>query len=120
MAFSETSMQTDLTEPTFPLPPPSSLPTPPPQQPPSVSMPSFKEIKMSTPTPFMGDRMKFNNFLMKVEMYLKINKEIYNTDMKKIIFTLSYMKEGTAGLWKQSYWSNAIAMNNMESWNLFK
>ena len=111
-------MQTESTEPAFPLPPPSSLPTPPPQPP--APMPSFKEIKMNTPTPFTGDRMKLNNFLMEVEMYLKINKEIYNTDTKKIIFTLSYMKKGTAGPWKHSYWSNAIATNNMGSWNLFK
>ena len=120
MAFPGTSMQTDLTEPTFPLPPPSSLPTPPPQQPLPAPMPSFKEIKMNTPTLITGDRTKLDDFLMEVEMYLKINEEIYNADTKKIIFTLSYMKEGMAGLWKQSYWSNTIATNNMGSWDLFK
>ena len=118
MAFATTSMQTDLSEPTFPAPPPSSPPTPPP--PPPAPMPSFKEIKMNAPTPFTGDRTKLNDFLMEVEMYMKINEEIYNTDTKKIIFTLSYMKEGTAGPWKHSYWSNAIATNNMGSWDYFK
>ena len=57
---------------------------------------------------------------MEVEMYMEINEEVYNTDMKKIIFTLSYMKEGMAGPWKHSYWSNAIATNNMGSWDYFK
>ena len=119
MAFAATSMQTDPSEPTPPAPPPSSLPTPPPPPAP-VPMPSFKEIKMNAPTPFTGDRMKLNDFLMEVEMYMKINEEIYNTDMKKIIFTLSYMKEGMAGPWKHSYWSNTIATNNMGSWDYFK
>ena len=68
----------------------------------------------------MGDRTKLDNFSMEVEMYLKINEEIYNTDTKKIIFTLLYMNEGMAELWKHSYWSNAITTNNIESWDLFK
>ena len=120
MALTGASMQTDPAEPTFTLPPPSFPPTPPPQQAPPVPMPSFKEIKMNTLTPFAGDRMKLDNFLMEVEMYMKINNEIYNTNTKKIIFTLSYMKEGTAGPWKHSYWSNTITTNNMGSWGLFK
>ena len=60
-------------------------------------MPFQKEIKINTLTLFMGDRIKLDGFLMEVKMYLKINEEIYNTDMKKIIFVLFYIKEGTAG-----------------------
>ena len=36
-----------------------------------------------------------NPLPMEVEMYIQINNEIYDTDKKKIIFALSYMKEGT-------------------------
>ena len=67
---------------------------------PSTSSDPSKRDKTNMPTPFTGDRTKLDDFLMEVKMYLKINKEIYNTNTKKIIFTLSYMKEGTAGPWK--------------------
>jgi len=63
-----------------------------------------KEIKMNTPTPFTGKREKLEEFLIELEMYLAMNADIYNTDQRKIIFTLSFMKEETAGSWKQSYW----------------
>ena len=63
-----------------------------------------KEIKLRTPTPYNGDRDKLDDFLMEVEMYIQINDEIYDSDKKKIIFALSYMKEGTAALWKQNFW----------------
>ena len=38
-------------------------------------------------------------------MYIQINDEIYDTDKKKIIFALSYMKKGTAAPWKQNFWA---------------
>ena len=63
-----------------------------------------KEIKMNTPTPFTGKREKLEEFLIELEMYLAMNADIYNTDQRRIIFALSFMKEGTAGSWKQSYW----------------
>ena len=64
-----------------------------------------KEIKLGTPTPYDGNRDLLNDFMMEVEMYLQINDEIYDTNKKKIIFALSYMKEGTATSWKQNFWA---------------
>jgi len=63
-----------------------------------------KEIKMNTLTPFTGKREKLEEFLIELEMNLVMNADIYNTNQRKIIFALSFMKEGTAGSWKQSYW----------------
>ena len=63
-----------------------------------------KEIKLRTPTPYDGDRDLLDDFLMEVEIYIQINDKIYNTDKKKIIFALSYIKEETAALWKQNFW----------------
>ena len=63
-----------------------------------------KEIKMNTLTPFTGKREKLEEFLIELKMYLAMNAELYNTDQWKIIFALSFMKEGMAGSWKQSFW----------------
>ena len=63
-----------------------------------------KEIKLGSSTPYDGDQDLLNDFLIEVEMYIQINDEIYDTDKKKIIFALSYMKEGTATPWKQNVW----------------
>ena len=41
-------------------------------------------------------------------LYLKINSEIYNTDKKKIGYTLTFMNEGDAKLWKAQYIRNTI------------
>ena len=54
---------------------------------------SMKEIKMNPPTPFTGERKKLDNFLLEIEIYLKMNDSVYDTDEKKIMFALSYMKE---------------------------
>ena len=57
---------------------------------------NLKEIKMNTLTPFSGEQKKLDNFLLKVEMYQMMNDRVYNTDRKKIIFALSFMKDGVA------------------------
>jgi len=62
-----------------------------------------KEVKMNMPTPFMRDRKKLEEFLIETNMYLTINEDTYNNDSRQIIFTLSFMKDGTAGSWKQSF-----------------
>jgi len=79
-----------------------------------------KEIKLNPPTPFSGDRRKLDDFLIETEMYLAINRDIYDSDRKKIIFTLSYMREGTAGPWKQMYWTTNEAVLGTTSWATFK
>jgi hypothetical protein len=86
----------------------------------TANITSPKEIKMNTPTPFSGERKKLDTFLMEVEMYLAMNNDIYDTDKKKIIFTLSFMKDGTAGAWKQSYWTTHANAAQIQSWDDFK
>jgi len=79
-----------------------------------------KEIKMNTPTLFTGKREKLEEFLIELEMYLAMNADIYNTDQRKITFALSFMKEGTAGLWKQSYWKQTQEQTQPWDWTVFK
>jgi len=79
-----------------------------------------KEIKMNTLTLFTGKREKLKEFLIELEMYLAMNADIYNADQQKIIFALSFMKEGTAGSWKQSYWKQIQEQTQLWDWTVFK
>ena len=66
-------------------------------QPPKPPVVTLKEIKMNTLTPFTGDRAKLDDFLMEVKMYMWMNSGVYDMHEKKILFVLSFMKDGTAG-----------------------
>ncbi|KAF8219256.1 hypothetical protein L208DRAFT_1341998, partial [Tricholoma matsutake] len=52
---------------------------------------------------FSVQQIKTAKFLQEIDLYLWINGQIYNTDAKKIIFTLSFMNEGTAAAWAQAF-----------------
>jgi len=72
-----------------------------------------KEVKMNMPTPFTGDRKKLEEFLIETNMYLTMNEDTYNNNSRQIIFALSFMKDRTAGSWKQSFWTQARENNNL-------
>ena len=65
-----------------------------------------KEVKIKTPTEFKGEKDKATKFIREVELYLHINKHIYDTDEKKITFMLSFMTDGAAAAWKEAYIAN--------------
>jgi len=44
----------------------------------------------------------------------------YNNDNRQIIFALFFMKDGTAGSWKQSFWTQARKNNNLRTWDKFE
>jgi len=79
-----------------------------------------KEVKMNMPTPFTGDRKKLEEFLIETDMYLTMNEDTYNNNNRQIIFALSFIKGGTAGSWKQSFWTQARENNNLGTWDKFK
>jgi len=60
-----------------------------------------KKVKLNLLKPFNGKRVKLKTFLQDSQMYLLINAETYETDLKKIAFMLSLMEEGDAASWKQ-------------------
>ena len=99
--------------------PPTPAPPANPVQPITVNA-TQKEVKMNTPTPFTGDRKKLEEFLIKTDMYLTMNEDTYNNNNRQIIFALSFIKDGTAGLWKQSFWTQARENNNLGTWDKFK
>ena len=60
-----------------------------------------REINICVPTNFTGDCTKTSKFLSEVLLYLKVSSAIYDTDEKKIIFALSFMNGGVAGVFTE-------------------
>jgi hypothetical protein len=45
---------------------------------------SLKELNSNKPNTFNGNREEFKKFLQDVEVYMDINHETYNNDLRKI------------------------------------
>ena len=68
-------------------------------------------VKLNLPKAFDGNRDKFRKFLPTAEIYLGINKKVYNNDLKKIGFILSFMTEGQAEAWADQFVEEAQTQN---------
>jgi hypothetical protein len=55
-----------------------------------------KELNLNKPNTFDGNREGFKKFLQDVKVYMDINHETYNNDLRKIAFILSFMTTGAA------------------------
>ena len=66
------------------------------------------ELKLNQPKPFTGKREELKKFLQDVKLYLHVNEKIYDTDIKKISFTLSFMNEGDAASYKEQMLEEAM------------
>ena len=71
--------------------------------PPKNKTTPFKEKAINKPTPFDGNRKKITTFIQECQMYLQINRRIYDTNEDKVAFMLSFMTEKEALKWKQTY-----------------
>ena len=58
----------------------------------TAAPPKPQELKLGQPSTFDGNPKK-------ARAWINNNKDVYDHDDKKIAFTLSFMKEGSAGLW---------------------
>src|ERR1700678_3170158 len=67
-----------------------------------------KELRINPPTRFSGNRHDLNNFIQDCMLYLSLNRAVYETDEKQIIFMLSYMTEGSARAWKEAFVRDVI------------
>jgi hypothetical protein len=63
----------------------------------------FKELNLDKPEPFDGNQDNFKKFLQNVEVYMDVNNETYNNDLRKIAFVLSFMASGSAVTWKAQF-----------------
>src|SRR6202522_498993 len=62
-----------------------------------------KELRINPPTHFSGNQDDLDNFIQDCTLYLTLNRAVYETDEKQIIYMLSYMTEGTARAWKEAF-----------------
>jgi hypothetical protein len=79
-----------------------------------------KEVKLHAPTNFHGACEQTTKFLQEVKMYMHANAEIYNTEEKKFLFTLSFMNGGVAGSWKQGKTAAYLKARNFGTFDDFK
>jgi hypothetical protein len=54
------------------------------------------DLNLNKPEPFDGNQDNFKKFLQNVEVYMDVNHEMYNNDLRKIAFILSFMATGSA------------------------
>ncbi|PPQ95797.1 hypothetical protein CVT25_000714 [Psilocybe cyanescens] len=61
-----------------------------------IDAPKTRELSLCKPTPFNGEWFKSKKFLQECILYMGINKDVYDTESKRIAFILSFMQEGNA------------------------
>ena len=61
------------------------------------------ELKLAAPKPFTGNQEELNGFLLDLNLYLTVNRDIYDNSFKKIGYALSFMTSGDAKSWKDQY-----------------
>jgi ADP-heptose:LPS heptosyltransferase len=62
-----------------------------------------QELKLNQPKVFGGKQDELDEFLQNIQLYLAVNDNVYDSDKKKIAYTLSFMSEGDAKSWKGQY-----------------
>ena len=77
--------------------------------------PTMKDLGIAHPTPFTGLHKDYQNFRREVLAYIGADETgaVFTNDKKKITFVLSYMKEGTASTWAQSYYEGITDPNGV-------
>jgi Ty3 transposon capsid-like protein/Zinc knuckle len=68
-----------------------------------------KELNLNKPEHFDGNRDGFKKFLQNVEVYMDVNHETYNNNLRKIAFVLSFKATGSAATWKAQFIEEAYA-----------
>jgi Ty3 transposon capsid-like protein len=68
-----------------------------------------KELNLNKPEAFNGNQDGFKEFLQNVEVYMDVNHEMYNNNLRKIVFVLSFMMARSAATWKAQFIKEAYA-----------
>jgi hypothetical protein len=79
-----------------------------------------KEVRVRVPADFIGETTKTKKFIQECELYIRVNRHIYDDDEKKVVFALSFMIGGTATAWKEAFTAKAITDNDFGTWAKFK
>ena len=80
------------------------------------------ELKLNQLKPFTGKREDLKKFLQDINIYLHVNDKVYNDDIKKISFALSFMNDGDAASWKEQLLEEAMKKDpiNLGTWSTFE
>jgi len=62
-----------------------------------------KELNLGKPEPFTGDRTKVKRFLQKCQLYILLNKDVYDDNGLRIGLILSLMTKGEAADWAEQF-----------------
>ena len=79
------------------------------------------ELQLGKPKAFNGSYETAISWMHSIQFYLAVNETSYNNDAKKIAFALSYMTEGSALTWADTFRENAIngTAVTLRTWNDF-
>lgn len=88
----------DMAQPTPPAVP-IALPAAPVAAPP---LPPSREAKGADPKAFSGDRRMTDSFLHAVKLNIALQPRMYSSEVGRILYTLSWMRGGTAGAWAEN------------------
>ena len=73
-----------------------------------------KQLKITTPTPFTGERKKLDTFLLQMILYFKFNKKLFRGEVDKVMYA-SYYMQGDVEAWIWSYLKDWMQhFNNQE------
>jgi Domain of unknown function (DUF4939) len=64
---------------------------------------------LNKPDTFDSNREGFKKFLQDVKVYMDVNHETYDNDLRKITFILSFMMTGAAATWNAQFIKEAYA-----------
>ena len=78
-------------------------------------------LQLGKPKTFNGSYKMAISWMYSIQFYLAINETSYDSDMKKITFTLSYMIKGSALTWADTFQEKAItgAAVTLRTWDDF-
>jgi hypothetical protein len=62
------------------------------------------KLRAGAPIAFNGSIKKASQWLHSVKAYFAVNTTVYNTDEKKVITALTYMTEGMAAAWSDTFY----------------
>ena len=86
-----------------------------------MSLTKPAKLQLGKSKAFNGSYETAISWIHSIQFYLTINEKSYDTDAKKIAFTLSYMTEGLALTWADTFQENTISGTTITlgSWDDF-
>ena len=99
---------------------PSAPGAAPPAAPAAPSSSQVTEIHIGCPEEYNGKPETAQVWLDSVHLYLLINSALYYDDDRKIAYTLSYMKKGSAATWAEVHRQQGFASQSFGTLNAFE